>query len=148
LLYAGSSRGLRAVRLEKQGDGVVAKELWSNSDGSVMYNTPVVKGEWIFGISEQDMLFCVHLADGKTLWKTSFPGRGRLRGYGSVVDAGPVLVALNPSAQLTFFAPSDQAFTPLASYKVSDNETFAYPILAGSHIYIKDRDSVILWTLP
>jgi outer membrane protein assembly factor BamB len=148
LLYAGSSRGLRAVRLEKQGDGVVAKELWSNGDGSVMYNTPVVKGEWIFGISEQDMLFCVHLADGKTLWKTSFPGRGRLRGYGSVVDAGPVLVALNPSAQLTFFAPSDQAFMPLASYKVSDNETFAYPILAGSHIYIKDRDSVILWTLP
>ena len=148
LLYTGSSRGMRAVRLEKQGEGVVAKELWSNSDSSVMYNTPVVKGDLVFGISERDVLFCVSLADGKTLWTTTLEGRGRLRGYGSVVDAGPVLAALNPAAQLTFFAPSDKAFTPLASYKVSDNETFAYPILAGSHIYIKDRDSVILWTLP
>jgi outer membrane protein assembly factor BamB len=139
---------MRAVRLEKQGEGVVAKELWSNSDSSVMYNTPVVKGDLVFGISERDVLFCVSLADGKTLWTTTLEGRGRLRGYGSVVDAGPVLAALNPAAQLTFFAPSDKAFTPLASYKVSDNETFAYPILAGSHIYIKDRDSVILWTLP
>lgn len=148
LLYGGSSRGMRAVRLEKQGDGLTARELWANSDSSVMYNTPVVKGELIFGISERDTLFCLSAQDGKTLWTTTLEGRGRLRGYGSVVDAGAVLAALNPAAQLTFFAPSDQGFRPLASYKVSDQETFAYPVLSRSHIFIRDREAVILWTLP
>jgi outer membrane protein assembly factor BamB len=147
LIYAGSSRGTRAVTLSREGDGLTAKELWSSPDNSVQFNTPVFKDGLIFGLSDRDELFCLSAADGKRAWTSPLEGRGRLRGYGSVVDAGPVLLALNPTAQLIVYEPTDKEFKKVASYKVSDGETFAYPILSGNRIYIKDKDAVTLWTV-
>ena len=56
-------------------------------------------------------------------------------------------MALTPGAQLLVFEPSDKAFKQLASYKISDSQTHACPVPSGNRIYIKDRDSVILWTV-
>src|SRR4030095_5045742 len=43
LIYCGSCPGGKAVKIEKQGADLVAKELWSNADKSVLFNTPVLK---------------------------------------------------------------------------------------------------------
>ncbi|HEV3079867.1 MAG TPA: hypothetical protein VGY66_08815, partial [Gemmataceae bacterium] len=78
-------------------------------------------------------------------------GGGRMGGgggYGSIVDAGPVLFALTPSSRLIVFEPNEKEFKQLASYKVADSQTYAYPVVAGNRIYVKDQDSVILWTIP
>jgi outer membrane protein assembly factor BamB len=143
VIYSGSGRGATAVQLAKQGDALAAKELWSNKDNSTQYNTPVYKDGLMFGISERDNLFCVG-KDGKTAWTAESGGR---RGYGSVVDAGAVLLALTPSGQLIVFEPSDKEFKQIAKYKVADGDTYAYPILAGNRLFIKDKDSVTLWTI-
>jgi outer membrane protein assembly factor BamB len=68
-------------------------------------------------------------------------------GYGSIVDAGSVLLALTPNAQLVVFEPSDKAFKQVAKYKVADKDTYAYPVLAGNRVYVKDGESLILWTV-
>lgn len=68
-------------------------------------------------------------------------------GYGSVVDAGSVILALTPASQLIAFAPGGQAYAELARIKVADSPTHAYPILSGHRIFTKDQDSVTLWTL-
>ncbi len=68
-------------------------------------------------------------------------------GYGSVVDAGTVLVAQIPSGQLVVFEPNDKEFKQIASYKVADSDAYAYPILSGNRIFVKDKYSVILWTV-
>jgi outer membrane protein assembly factor BamB len=74
-------------------------------------------------------------------------GMGGGGGFGSIVDAGSVLMALTPGEQLIVFEPSDKEFKQLASYKVADSATYAYPVVSGNRIYIKDQNSVILWTL-
>jgi outer membrane protein assembly factor BamB len=75
-------------------------------------------------------------------------GGGGRAGYGSVVDAGTALVALSPAADLVVFKPSDAEFTQIARYKVSEQGgTYAYPILSGNRIFIKDADSVALFTV-
>jgi hypothetical protein len=63
------------------------------------------------------------------------------------VDAGPVLMALTPAAQLVVFEPSDKALKQLASYKVADSATYAYPVVSGNRVFVKDNDSVTLWTV-
>jgi hypothetical protein len=63
------------------------------------------------------------------------------------VDAGSVLLALTPSAQLIIFEPSDKELKQLASYKVAAGQTHAYPVASGNRIFIKDKDSVTLWTV-
>jgi hypothetical protein len=64
-----------------------------------------------------------------------------------VVDAGPVLLALTPTAQLTVIEPNDKEFKQLATYKVADSDTYAYPVAAGNRLYVKDKDSVTLWSI-
>ncbi len=68
-------------------------------------------------------------------------------GYGSIVDAGSVLFCLTPSAQLVVFEPNAKEFKKIASYQVGDRDTYAYPIISGKRIFVKDRDAVILWTI-
>jgi outer membrane protein assembly factor BamB len=45
VIYTGAGRGTKAVKVEKQGDGFVAKELWSNPELAPQYNTPSAQ-EW------------------------------------------------------------------------------------------------------
>jgi outer membrane protein assembly factor BamB len=160
VIYTGSGRGVRAARIANEGDALAAKELWNNKDKSMQYNTPVVKDGLLYGLTEGNELFCIDLKDGKTAWsvavgqasggakaKTSKKGRGGGRGgYGSIVDAGSVLLALTPSSQLIVFKPSDKEFVELARIKVADTPTYAYPVISGSRLFIKDEDSVTLWT--
>ena len=161
LIYCGQGRGAKAVKIEKQGDSYTAKELWSNPDNSVQFNTPVLKNGMLVGMSQRGDFFCINAQDGKTAWTApSTPpagaeaaeggggrgGRGR-GGYGAVVDAGSVLLALTPSSELIAFQPSDKAYTELARIKVADKATYAYPVVSGKRIFVQDQDSVTLWTI-
>jgi outer membrane protein assembly factor BamB len=79
------------------------------------------------------------------------PGRGGRggggRGFGSVVDAGSVLLALTPASQLVVFQPDAKAYAEIARIKVADSPTHAYPVVSGNRIFIKDQDAVTLWTI-
>jgi len=202
-----SGRGLRAVKLDKERESIVAKELWSNPEKSVQFNTPVLKNGLLYGLAPNNELFCVAAKDGRLAWSVPFPGgatppaasgraaidrpiafaifgavppgepppgrppgesppgrppggpggpggrrgmgggMGGDAGYGSIVDAGAVLLALTPNAQLIVFEPSDKEFKQLASYKVATGQTHAYPVASGNRIFIKDKDAVTLWTV-
>jgi hypothetical protein len=203
IIIAG--RGVNAVKLEKDGDKFVEKELWSNPDKSVQFNTPALRAGMLYGLTANNELFCLNAKDGRLAWSAPFPGggagapraaierpivaqnffgqaapggqpepgrpprgpggadgpgrpggpggrRGGMggmggSGFGSIVDAGPVLLALTPSAQLIIFEPGDKEFKQLASYKVSEGQTHAHPVASGNRIFIKDSDSVTLWTV-
>jgi len=149
VIFSGSGRGTKAVKLEKKDDTLGPTELWSNPDLSVQFNTPVLKDGFLYGISSAETMFCLSAADGKTAWQTPRMenGAGARPGYGSMVDCGSVLMALTPAANLLVFEPSAQEYKQIASYKVADGDTYAYPIISGNRIFIKDKTDVALWTL-
>ena len=140
---SGSFRGTTAIKVEKQGESYKTKTLWKNPELSVQFNTPVLKGGLLFGISSRNFLFCMNAETGERKWIERVRGE---RGYGTVVDVGPVLLALPENGKLIVFEPSEK-FKQVASYKVADEGTYAYPIATGNRIYIKDFDSVTLWTV-
>jgi outer membrane protein assembly factor BamB len=148
IIYTGSNRGAIAAQFSKQGDSLTTQELWNNQDNSVQYNTPVLKDGLLYGLSKSNVLFCINAKTGKTMWTDTVLAGARGRGgYGSIVDAGSVLFALTPAAQLIVFQPSDTEFKQIASYKVSDGGTYAYPIVAGNRLFVKDADSLTLWSI-
>jgi outer membrane protein assembly factor BamB len=144
VIYSGSGRGTKAVKLEKKGDEVSPKELWSNPENGVQFNTPVLKNGLVFGISEGDKLFCLNAGSGKTAWTTAFSAR---RGYGTIIDLGPALMALSPTGELIVFEPNEKEFKEIAKYKVAGGDTYAYPVVAGNRMFVKDKDSLTLWTI-
>ena len=185
LIYAGSGRGVTAVKIEKEGDAFVAKELWKNADNSVQFNTPILKNGVLYGMTANNEFFCIN-KEGKTAWKASLsaadaagesprsgnppggPGGGReagpgaggerrgrgmggggggRAGYGSIVDAGSVLLALTPASELVAYEPNEKEFKEVARVKVSSTPTYAFPVASGNRIFIKDQNDVILYAM-
>jgi outer membrane protein assembly factor BamB len=145
VIYAGAGRGVKAVKIEKQAAGFAAKELWSNPDIAPQYNTPVLSGGLLFGLSNRGNLFCLDAQTGKTAW-TDATARDR-GGFGPIVDVGTVLLALPSSGEMVVFKPSKE-YAEVAQIKVADTATYATPVVSGNRIFIKDQDSVTLWTVP
>ena len=57
------------------------------------------------------------------------------------------MIALSPTSELIVFQPDSSAFKEIARYKVADSPTYAYPVIAGKRIFIKDADHLTLWTI-
>jgi outer membrane protein assembly factor BamB len=146
VIFSGEGVGTEALKVEKQGDGFAAKELWKKKESANRFNTPVLKDGLLFGLTPAGRgtnLFCMDAKTGDVLWTDKTP-RG---GCGAVLDAGSVLLALTSDSNLLAFKPSKTGYEELAKYKVADTPTWAYPVIAGNRVFVKDKDSVILWTM-
>jgi outer membrane protein assembly factor BamB len=143
VIYSGNGKGTTALKIEKQGDGYTAKKIWEKSQAPGQYNSFVVKDGSLFSITQQGSLFCMNAETGEMLW-TDAKRRGTC---GAVLDIGTAILALTDNMELVAFKPNPKEYTELAKYKVADSATWAYPILAGNRIFVKDKDAVTLWTI-
>jgi outer membrane protein assembly factor BamB len=145
IIYSGKGRGTTAVKIEKADAGFATKELWTNPDLAVQYDTPVLVEGHLYGLSDGGQLFCIDAENGATAWVDETErDRG---GFGAIVSAGSCLMAMPSSAELIVYKPSAEKFEELATIKVSETATYTYPVIAGNRIFIKDQDSLTLWTL-
>jgi outer membrane protein assembly factor BamB len=142
VIYAAKGRGTKAVKIGKQGDAFVTKQLWSNPELGTQYNTPVLKDGLLFGLSDGGNLFCINAENGTTAW-TDETQRDR-NGFGSIVDAGSCLMALPSNSELIVYKPTKSQYQELAKIKVADTPTYAHPVIAGNRIFIKDQESIAL----
>ena len=142
VIYAGKGRGTKAVKIEKQGDGFAAKELWSNPDLAPQFNTPVLKDGLLFGLSDRGNLYCINAKTGQTAW-TDTARHGR--GFAGVVSAGSALLALPSTSELIVFKPDGKEYAEIARYKVAETATYAHPVIAGNRVFVKDQDSLAMW---
>ncbi len=144
VIYTGAGRGTKAVKIEKKGDGFAPKELWSNAEVAVQFNTPVLKDGLLFGFTDRGKLFCINAKTGKSAW-TDEARHGR--GFGSTLDAGSVILALSTGSELIAFKPSDKGYAELAKIKVAETATYAHPVISGNNIFVRDADSVTMLTI-
>jgi len=145
VVFTGSGRGTKAVKIEKQGDGFAAKELWSNPAAASQFSTPVLKDGLLYGVSDRGSFYCLNAQTGQAAWTNDVV---RDRGsFTALVNAGSVILALPSSGELIAFKPSDKEYAELAKIKVADTPTYAHPVLAGNRIFVRDQESVTLWAL-
>jgi outer membrane protein assembly factor BamB len=141
LIYSWWNSGIRAVKIEKQGDGFAVKELWTNGRLGMGMATPVLNSGLLYGLSERRKFYCLSVRTGDEAWSHA-AGRDQ---FGAIVDVGPVLLALLCNSELIVFRPSDSRYEELARIKVAKSPTYAHPVVAGKRIFVKDEDAVTLW---
>jgi outer membrane protein assembly factor BamB len=152
-MRGGGKGGTTAFKIEKKDDGFTAKEAWTQPKTFAgIYNTPVLKDGLLYGLmvgagarmgQGPTNIFCMKAATGDVLW-TDETTRGQC---GEIFDTGAVLLCLTSDKELLVFKPSDKKYEEVAKYKVADSETWAYPIIAGNRVFVKDKESVTLWTI-
>lgn len=145
VIFTGAGRGTKAVKIEKKGDGFVANELWSNAELNPQYNTPILKDGLLFGLSNSGNLYCLNTKTSDAAWTDETQlDRG---GFGSIVDVGSCLLALPSSADLIVYKPDGKQFSEIARYKVAETPIYAFPVVSGNRIFIKDQESLTLFAV-
>jgi outer membrane protein assembly factor BamB len=141
VVYAGQGKGMLAVNIVPQDGSFTATPLWSAPQFGGRYTSPVLKDGCLYG-SYSGHLFCANAQTGAGIWDEA----ANLGDTAVLVDAGPVMFALGARGQLVAFKPGTQ-YTPLARYTVATTETWAHPVVAGNRIFVKDNETVALWSL-
>jgi outer membrane protein assembly factor BamB len=147
VIFTGSGRGTKAVKVEKKDDAFAVTPLWSNADVACQFCTPVLRDGLLFGLTDKGSLFCISAKDGKTAW-TKEIATGRSAGFAAIVDAGSTLFALSAAGELIAFTPTDKAYEEISRIKAGDAPTYAHPVISGKRVFVKGEDSLKLLTLP
>jgi outer membrane protein assembly factor BamB len=143
VFYTGQGTGTSAVKIEKQNNNFVVKELWVNQETGTGFNTPVLKDGLLFGLSDKQYLYCMNGKTGETIWTDT----ERLEGFGSILDAGSVMLGLPSTSELIVYRPSERQFEEIARIKVADTPIYAHPVVSGDRIFVKDEETLALYTI-
>ena len=143
VIITGQGTGTKAVKITKQGDQFSTQEIWNNPEVGAKWNTPVLKDGFLYGLTDGRKVYCINAESGKTAWIDEANNSD----FGSTVDCGSVILTLTSTGNLIVIQPDAKQYSEVARYKVTDNTVFAHPVISGNSIYIKDRDSLILYKL-
>jgi outer membrane protein assembly factor BamB len=143
IYYTGQGTGTKAIQVIREGEKYVTRELWNNPDVGAKWNTPVLKDGFLFGFTDQKRIYCLDASTGKTAWIDNAVNGD----FATIIDCGTVLIGLPSTANLLVFKPDNKHYTEITRYKVSDTPIYAFPVVAGNLIYVKDAESLILYKL-
>jgi hypothetical protein len=118
-------------------------QLWSTSDPSTTFITPVARNGCVFGTFGNDMnrpsnqLKCVDLRTGAAKWSQSGFGRGGL------LIVGDYIMALTETGQLVLAQANTNAyvevgrFTAIPGYSSDYNKCWTVPAIADGKVYVR-----------
>ena len=142
LILSGLDKGVFAIKPVLSGQRWVTEELWKNTDVSMYMSSPVVIGDYIYGLSHKrkGQFFCLDARTGKTQWLSN----GREGDNSAAVVGGPFLLMLTDGAELVVIRADPKQFEVVKKYSVADSATWAHPVLVGNRVLIKDASSLAL----
>jgi outer membrane protein assembly factor BamB len=138
IYITGQGNGMKAITT----DGGV-KELWSNAEVGAKWNTPVLKNGFLYGFTDQKRIYCLDASTGKTAWMDNAVNSD----FATISDCGDVLVGMPSTGFLIVFKPDPKVYSEVAKYKVSETPVYAFPVISGNNIYVKDAENLTMYTI-
>lgn len=143
IYYTGQGTGMKAIEVVREGDKFVTKELWNTAEAGAKWNTPILKDGFLYGFTDLRRIYCLNASDGKTAWIDGATHSD----FATIVDCGKVIAGLPQTGNLIFFKPDPASYNEAARYKVSEAPLYAFPVIAGNRIYIKEAENLTLYEI-
>ncbi len=143
IYYTGQGAGTKAIQVVKKGNQFTTKELWSNTEIGAKWNTPVLKDGFLYGFTDLRKIYCLNASTGQKAWIDEATNNE----FATIVDCGSVIIGFPSTGYLIVFKPDPTAYSEIAKYKVSETPVYAFPIVAGNLIYVKDAENLILYKI-
>jgi outer membrane protein assembly factor BamB len=146
IIVSGQGKPLTAYIVANKGGKWVADLAWENPQIQMSFSNGVLIGDAVFSMSplNSGQFFWADAKTGKTLW-LSEPRQG---GNAAITRSGDLLFVLKDSGELMVGRATPGApFTPIKTYTVAMSATWAPPVISGNRIFVKDVDTLALWTL-
>lgn len=143
IYYTGLGAGSKAVEISRQGDTYVSKELWSNPEVGAKWTTPILKDGYLYGFTDQRRIYCINAANGQTAWIDNATNSD----FSTILDCGSVIIGFPSTGSLIVFKPDPKAYSEIVKYKVAETAVYAFPVITGNNIYVKDAESLMLYSI-
>jgi outer membrane protein assembly factor BamB len=145
LIFSGLNKGVFAIKAELRDEKWITRSAWQNKEVSMYMNSPVINGNYLFGMSHRNkgQFFCLDANTGRTLW-TGDPRQGE---NAAMVISGGLIFSLTNDANLIVSSATDKAATPVKQYSVASSPTWAHPAIVGRNILIKDENTLAMLSL-
>ena len=142
VILSGLDKGTMAIKTMQRGDKWETQLVWRNPDVSMYLNTPVLDGDYLYGLSHKrkGQFFCLDARSGKTLWSSN----GREGDNAAMVIAGQLLFSLTDGAELIVARCDPKQFEIVKKYSVAQSPTWAHPVIVSNRVLIKDVSSLAL----
>ena len=134
-----------ALRVARQGSQWSVANAWENDAVPMRMSNAVLVDGTLFGVSTRNsgQYFAVDSQTGETQW-TSPPRQGL---QAALAYAGDVLLSLEEDGELLVLERSRDGFVPAQRYELADSATWTQPAYSGNRIFVKDEDTLTLWTI-
>jgi outer membrane protein assembly factor BamB len=144
VIVSGLEKGVTAFKPIKRGAQWTTDNVWETKDVGLYMTNGVVVRDRLFGLSHRNsgQFFALDVKTGKTIW-TSPP---RQAANAAILHAGDVLFMLKDDAELIVADATAANFAPVKRYTVADSATWAQPTIAGNRLFVKDTNSLALWS--
>lgn len=145
VIVSGHGGPTTAFSVKKNGGQWTTTTAWENADIPLRLTNGVIVGDLLFGMTTRNagQYFGVDAKTGKTLWMSA----GRQAGNAAIAKSGDVLFSLEDDGELVVARSSRLAFELIKKYTVAEGATWAEAALVGNRIFVKDLNSVALWTI-
>jgi outer membrane protein assembly factor BamB len=146
VIVSGQGKPLTAYIVANKGGKWAVDLAWENPQVGMSFSNAVLVGDAIFSMSplNSGQFFWADAKTGKTLW-LSEPRQG---GNAAITRSGDLLFVLKDTGELMVGKGTPGvAFTPAKTYTVATSATWAPPVISGNRIFVKDAETLALWTL-
>ncbi len=133
LISSGYNKGASVIHIASG----KASQSWFNKSIRAHFNTPVIVGDFAYGIDgtadPKAPLVCVNLETGETRWKSK-----AVQG-GSLILAGDKLLILTETGDLVLSDPSPVGYKEIARKHVLDGRNWVQPTLANGRVFARNN---------
>ena len=136
LTSSGYGYGSHLLEIKQSGGGFTAEELWQSRDLKAKFADFVVRGEFVYGLSEKDLV-CLNLEDGFPEWE------GGEYGYGQMLGVGDHLIVQSERGKVYVLEASPDGEEVVSEFRALSSKTWNHPVLAGRILLVRnDREAV------
>lgn len=145
VIESGRDNGITAFRPARGSGTWTTPNVWQTKEVSVHMSDVVAVDGVGYGLSHlnRGQYFALDLDSGKVLWK----GEPRRAEHAAMARAGQTVFSLEDDGELVVIRASRTGFEPVARYEVATSATWAQPAISGRRIFIRDVNTLALWTI-
>ena len=117
---------------------LTAERIWTSKEAAINFSSPVVVGEYLYGIGPSKNLICVEAATGKVQWsKTGYSVSDSGKAHASFLVMGKNLLLLTDGGMLALVAADPKEFREISRAQVC-GKTWCNPAWADGKLYLRD----------
>ena len=143
-LIGGENRGIRSLEPQRVDGKWRVTENWHQRNVSLNMASAVISDDSLYGLSQfkRGQFFRLNPLTGEPIWL----GPPRMGDYATFLTIPGHIVALRDNGVLEIFASNEDQYLPVASYDVTETDTWAAPVLLKDGILVKDRTKLYKWS--